>query len=134
MKDELPLMEAIRANAELVATVARRELDVEIDFSEASVRWLDGFVQRQYESGDPANVEGLVSTLGSFLGECIVRTHGGEWVSDDQGVGVAFDERNRAFPFAKIEKHLRNGREDSVLSFFTIIPILFRRPTRVAGE
>ena len=34
-------------------------------------RWLDGYIQRQHEQGDPAKRDGLVSTLGSFL----VRVH-----------------------------------------------------------
>jgi hypothetical protein len=39
---------------------------------------------------------------------------------------VRFDEKNAVFPFAKVAKQLENGSVDSVLSFFTIIPIVFR--------
>jgi hypothetical protein len=39
---------------------------------------------------------------------------------------VRFDAKNAAFPFAKVAKQLENGSADSVLSFFTAIPMVFR--------
>jgi hypothetical protein len=127
MADDLPMVERIRANAELVVSVAAKQLGEAVGYDEAGVRWLDGYIQRQHEQGDPANRDGLVSTLGSFLGECIVRTFGGEWAEVDGSWCVRFDDRNAAFPFAKVAKHLEHGAEDSVLSFFTVIPVVFRR-------
>jgi hypothetical protein len=127
MADDLPMVDRIRANAELVVSVAARQLGEAVWYDEAGVRWLDGYIQRQHEQGDPANRDGLVSTLGSFLGECIVRTFGGEWDEVDGSWCVRFDDRNGAYPFAKVAKQLDNGAEDSVLSFFTAIPVVFRR-------
>lgn len=121
------MVERIRANAELVASVAAKQLGKGVGYDEAGVRWLDGYIQRQHEQGDRANQDGLVNTLGSFLGECIVRTFGGEWAEVDGSWCVRFDDRNAAYPFAKVAKHLEHGAEDSVLSFFTAIPVLFRR-------
>jgi hypothetical protein len=40
---------------------------------------------------------------------------------------VRFDEKNWAFPFAKVAKQIENGREDSVLAFFDAIPLVFKR-------
>lgn len=119
------MIEHIRKNAELVQSVAREQLNVDVEFDLTAVEWLDGCVTRQHEQGDPNNVEGLVSTLGSFFGECVVQTYGGKWFEDENGWCVRFDEKNAVFPFAKIEKHLRNGPEDSVLSMFETIPLVF---------
>lgn len=127
MADELQMVDRIRANAELVVTVAAKQLGEAVGYDEAGVRWLDGYIQRQHEQGDPTKREGLTSTLGSFLGECIVRSYGGAWAEMDGSWCVRFDDRNAAYPFAKVSKHLEHGAEDSVLSFFTIIPVLFRR-------
>lgn len=98
-----------------------------VGFDEVGGRWLDGYIQRQHERSDPANRDGLVSALGSFLGECIVRTFGGEWAEGDGTWYVRFDDRNVAYPLTKVAKHLEHGAEDSVLSFFTAIPVVFRR-------
>ncbi len=127
MADNLSMVDRIRANAQLVLTVARDQLDTEVGFDEAGVRWLDGYIQRQHEQGNPANREGLASTLGSYLGECIIESYGGAWAEVDGSWCVRFDERNAACPFAKVGKQLEYGAEDSVLSFFTLIPVLFRR-------
>lgn len=127
MADDLPMVDRIRANAELVVSVAAKQLGVAVGYDEAGVRWLDGYIQHQHEQGNPANHDGLVSTLGSFLGECIIRSFGGAWAEVDGLWCVRFDDRNAAFPFAKVGKHLEHGAEDSVLSFFTAIPIVFRR-------
>lgn len=59
--------------------LAAKQLHQTVGYSEAGVRWLDGYIQQQHEQGDAANREGLVSTLGSFLGECIIHNFGGQW-------------------------------------------------------
>lgn len=119
------MIDQIKHNAMLVQSVARTQLKVNVDFDRSAVEWLDGFVTRQHENSDPNNMSGLVSTLGSFFGECIIQTFGGEWAQCEQEWCVQFDDKNAAFPFAKIEKHLKNGREDSVLSMFDAIPVVF---------
>ncbi|MEO0559803.1 MAG: hypothetical protein AAF170_16660 [Bacteroidota bacterium] len=121
------MLDRIHHNAELVQSVAHNHLGVEVGFDRAAVEWLDGYVTRQHDHGDPDNVKGLVSALGSFLGECIVQTYGGEWVEDAHDWGIRFDEQNAVFPYAKVEKHLRHGPEDSLLSFFDTIPVVFGR-------
>ena len=120
-------LHAVEANAELVLSMARERLGQDIGFDEPGVRWLDGYVQRQHEAGDPNLREALVSRLGSFLGKCVIETYGGYWTRFDGAVGVAFDAKNCVYPFAKIEKHLENGCEDTVHGFFTMIPIVFEK-------
>jgi hypothetical protein len=124
--DEMTMVERIRTNAELVVSLASEQLGKAVGYDEAGVRWLDGFIERQHQQGDPTSRDGLVSTLGSYLGECIVHSFGGQWAEID-GWCVRFDDKNAVYPFAKVAKHLEHGAEDSVLSFFTIIPIVFPR-------
>jgi hypothetical protein len=119
-------IEAIQSNAALVVSVARDQLGQELAFDEHAVRWLDGYIQRQYEAGDPSNRDGLVNPLGSFLGECIIRSFGGEWSKCDGSWCVRFDEKNAVLPFAKVAKQLESGSGDSVYSFFSVIPIVFQ--------
>jgi hypothetical protein len=121
------MLDRIRANAALVISLASKELGQDVGFDEAGVRWLDGFIQRQHDHGDPAIRTGLTQTLGSYLGECVLQCFGGSWAEDADGrLGVRFSEGNYAFPFAKVEKQLSNGAEDSVLSFFRAIPLVFK--------
>jgi hypothetical protein len=130
MTGESPSLEAIRRNAELVVSVAAQQLGETIGFDEAGVRWLDGYIQTQHEQGDPGARAGLINTLGSYLGECIIHVFGGGWSQTGGAWCVCFDERNSVFPFAKVAKHLENGVEDSVLGLFTAIPLLFSEAVR----
>lgn len=116
---------AIRENAALVLTIARTSLDQSIGFDEDGVRWLDGYIQKVRDHGDPETKSGLIDTLGSFLGECIIQTFGGEWSKDGLGWCVRLDSLNAAYPFAKVAKQLEFGAQDSVLSFFSAVPYAF---------
>jgi hypothetical protein len=127
MADDMPMAERIRRNAELVVSIAHEQLNVDIGYDEAGVRWLDGYAQRQHEQGNPEIRDGLVDTLGSYLGECIIQSFGGQWAEIDGSWCVQFSEGNAAYPHNKLRKQLENGAGDSVLSFFAAIPALFRR-------
>jgi len=113
----------LRANAELVVSTVRDNLQIQLTFDQAGVEWVDGYINR-LRAFPRERRSGLVSTLASFVGECIIRTFGGEWVEKDGWWGVQVSERIWACPFAKVEKQFDNGPEDSVASFFTCIPIL----------
>jgi hypothetical protein len=117
----------IEANAELVRTVAREKLDVDVGYDEAGVRWLDGYIDGQRDA-PPKIQDRLVSTLGSYLGECVRRQYGGQWVNDpEQGWAVAINENFSVYPFNKVQKQLTSADGESVLGFFTAIgPLLTR--------
>jgi hypothetical protein len=128
MIDEEKELAGIRANADLVVEKLGPSSDVEpFGFDEASLEWLDGFIERQREREDatPVFVDRMINILGSYLGECIIRSYGGRWSRGEEGWRVELDAKNAAFPFAKVRKQFENGEEDSVYSFFTLIPLVF---------
>lgn len=113
----------ILANAELVREVARKQLGTQVQYNEAGVRWLDGYIDVLKGSASEEVKAKLPHTLGSFLGECICQTHGGHWVRDPEGGWrVKINESVSVYPFNKVEKHLANEDGDSVLGLFTAIP------------
>lgn len=117
-------LEAIKANAALVLKAFEEHRTLAYD--EESVVWLDGYIERNRHDWDEQKAEKLVNILGSFFGECIRLNYGGEWRMLENGLGVAFSDGNAAFPFNKIRKQIQNGSEDSIASFYTAIPILFK--------
>lgn len=119
------MIDRIKQNAQLVVSIAENQLNTKIAFDREGVLWLDDYIQRQHEHGDPQNHEGLINTLGSFFGECIIATYGGEWQQTEYGWGITFGNQNAAFPFAKVAKQLENGSDDSVLAMFDSTPVLF---------
>jgi len=125
----------IRANAELVRKVARESLDVDVAYDEAGVRWLDGYIDNQRENAEPDVKERLPSTLGSYLGECVRTTFGGDWIQDPEGGwGVRINEKLTVFPFNKVREQLSDSEGNSVLAFFnTIAALLQGKPPNAAA-
>ena len=92
-----------------------------------SVRWVDGFIERQRQRPgfSATDVNGLVQTLGSFLGEALVACTDGQWAWDaeQQAIGIAFPSGNFVYPFNKVRKQLTNGRAagDSIAGLFDTV-------------
>jgi hypothetical protein len=94
------------------------------------VAWIDGFIERNRERFAEKDIDRVASMLASVVGECMIAVYGGSWVfNEKQGEwGIDLGEGlGTAFPASKIAKHLRNGSEDSVLSFFEVVGIIIQR-------
>ena len=67
----------IRANAELVIQSLGpiSDLGERFGYNRESIAWVEGFIERQRSRPDikPEEVQCLISILGSFLGECVIR-------------------------------------------------------------
>jgi hypothetical protein len=111
---------------ENLAESVRSELNLKYDAE--SVKFIEGFIERNKSSMDKEASKGLINSLGSFLGQCIISNYGGHWAIDKEtnAVCIAFDDLNKVYPFAKVSKQFENGLEDSVSSFYSIIPTLFK--------
>jgi hypothetical protein len=119
--------ENIKKNAQMTIEQLRPISKIDFGYNRESVKWLEGYVERLRQSGQlqpEAKLNGLVNTLGSFLGECIIRCYGGDWVKQNGMWGVAIGADFIAFPFNKIRKQMEGGLEEGIDSFFTSIPIL----------
>lgn len=113
----------IRANAAL-AVEEFRELSGEgFGYDAPSVAWVEGFIERlRKRYGEGGVPGGVVSVIGSYLGEAIIATAGGEWIDDAGGLGVQFANGDTAYPFVKVQKQFDQGLEDgeSIASFYDI--------------
>ncbi|MBS1639787.1 MAG: hypothetical protein JST94_02105 [Bacteroidetes bacterium] len=111
---------------ENLAELVKTELSLKYDTD--SVKFIEGFIERNKNSFDKEQSQGLINSLGSFLGQCIIENYGGQWQTDNETgwIAVVFDNNNKAYPFAKVSKQFDNGLEDSVYSFYTGIPTVFK--------
>jgi hypothetical protein len=119
--------EHLKANAEMTIQQLRPLSGMDFGYNGGSVEWLEGYIERLRQSGELASAEmkdRLTAVFGSFLGECIIRCHGGVWEQRDGAWCVAFDAKNAAYPFAKVRKQLDHGLDDGVGSFFDTIPLV----------
>jgi hypothetical protein len=66
--DDEPIEEIVRYNAELVIRQMKAGLGVNLAYDEASVVWLDGYIERNRSTLAQNTIDMLINTLGSFLG------------------------------------------------------------------
>ena len=111
---------------ENLAELVRKQLNLKYDAD--SIKFIEGFIERNKGNFEKEESKGLINSLGSFLGQCIIENYGGQWQLDNEAgsVAVVFDDKNKAYPFAKVSKQFENGLVDSVYSFYTIIPTIFK--------
>ncbi|MDB5223439.1 MAG: hypothetical protein JWN83_2106 [Chitinophagaceae bacterium] len=114
-------MEKLKALAESVRT------ELNLKYDRESVKFIEGFIERTKINLGETQVDGFINSLGAFIGQCIIENYGGEWKYDNEtGVtSVSITDQNIAYPFGKVRKQFENGLEDSVYSFYNVIPIVF---------
>jgi hypothetical protein len=111
----------IRANAELVVRMFARETDFGFGYDQESVQWLDAYIEQiRTSKWTEEEFTQLVSNLGSYLGEAIIKSFGGKWSLDQRGWAIRWDDFNLAYPFIRVAKQLQNGESDSIYSFFAV--------------
>ena len=120
--------ERIKELAQKLVATCSEKLGVSLGYDRASVEWLGGYIERIRPHLDEPSIGGITDSIGAFLGECIIANYGGRWREFEGTWGVFFSEsndRSAAFPFNKVRKQLLNGEEDSILSFYDVIPAVF---------
>lgn len=111
----------IRVNAELVIRMFTAATDFGFGYNEESVKWLDSYIDHiRQNTWTEEELNQMVSNLGSYLGETIIRSFGGVWSLDHRGWAIRWDDFNLAYPFIKVAKHFKNGPNDSIYSFFVV--------------
>lgn len=112
---------AIRANAELVIRMFADATEFKFGYDKDSVEWLDTYIEHiRQTTWTEEEFTQLVSNLGSYLGEAIIRSFGGQWSLDQRGWAIRWDDYNLVYPFIKVAKHLKNGEADSIFSFYSV--------------
>ena len=120
------LQENVKQNAEHTIKMFERSHNMTLNYDEKSIKFVDDFINQSGYKFDDKQKEQLINFLGSFLGECIRQNYGGNWELANAEPAVKFDEKNAVFPFNKIRKQFENGQEDSILSFYQVIPLVFK--------
>lgn len=79
------------AYAKDAVDVAKRNFQIDLDFSEESIQQIEAIASRQFavivEGDGPSdrNLETFCKIWGAYIGEVFRRHHGGEWVVPQEG-------------------------------------------------
>jgi hypothetical protein len=102
--------------------------NLKLEYDDNSVKYVEGFIERVKGQLNKEEEEGLINAITAFIGQCIIVNYGGKWELDKNRneLCIIFDTENMIYPFAKITKQFKNGIEDSVYSFYSVIPTVFK--------
>ncbi len=127
--------ERIRQAAEAFAAeavhLAREKFGVELDFSDESIRRLEGVLQKlraRLAEAQPTEqqVVRLAKMFGSYLGEVLRRNHGAQWgivtLEGQPTPGMRIDRGGTAcWPWGRLQNRLAGGAEDSVWQYYSAL-------------
>ena len=128
-----PIAENGSAFAQLFHDSALDINDVDLDYSAASLEWVDGFLQRQHDEGlTMADFAETVFVAGCYVGEVLCRQAGGHWVDrdtlDPHGAGslgmpilVSLPHGTTANPVGKAVKRFEGDPTDNLMYFYKVI-------------
>jgi len=112
--------------ADNAVAAAKEKFGVSLDFSENSLQQLDSLLQQAHEGykkasggGNPANIsiENTVRVWGSYFGEVIRRSLGGDWIVDQKNVFLQTGSR-RLDPFGQVRLQMADDPQNDIQSFF----------------
>lgn len=103
-------------------------IHLKLSYDADSVKRVEEFIEQTKSHLNSDNRKGLISSLGAFLGQSIIKNYGGRWLYDEKfkTVCVALPSGDRVYPVSKTAKQFENGLEDSIYSFFTVLPTVFK--------
>jgi hypothetical protein len=116
----------IKSSSEWISTALMSE-GYRADFTPSSLIELDRFFSEQSEDGT-AKADGLLAeglgqrlfAIGSYMGEVVRQTAGGEWVTNDRdpqgeiNVELRLPDGTICWPVQRAMKRFKNGAEDGV--------------------
>ena len=123
------------------AVAAAREFQIELDYSEESLKQVENILERMQNpipggaAASPApagaDTEDLCKVWGGYLGEVVRRRWGGEWVLETYPGGnvltVALSvPGGMVFPSMKIYRRLSQGDKENVWTFYCMMRDRFR--------
>ena len=90
---------------------------VSLNFDEPSILMIDELIHTAWPEEPPALLDNMILLWGSFLGEAIIKTLGGEWIESTDGWCVQIGDL-KIMVFNKIKKRFLNGDEDSISYYY----------------
>jgi hypothetical protein len=94
-----------------------------LDFNEEGVHVLHEFIKSDdcKELPDKER-DPLLFAGGCFLGECLIKKHGGQWRTEDNVPAVYLTDMEFAvYPTIRVLNQFRNGSSDSVKTLYKLV-------------
>lgn len=116
----------IKDAAERVRRIFFEQKIIELEYNEAGISWLAGYIERVRCRSEGVGRKNLIDMLGSFVAETCRREFGGQWIAYDKMLGLQLDNGVIMLPRNAVQKQFDFGCEacESISSFFTTNKLL----------
>jgi hypothetical protein len=136
---EAETLQLIDSYSDQVMKMLRANIDPSLGFDEKAIKILSDDLEggRHKYNEEKKNI--IANMYGAFLGKAIVQTNlggSGKWVKYNNDVGIVFNENSETIPFIALPinrafKHIENGDEYSIYSYFMAMPAaIFSAPKK----
>jgi hypothetical protein len=93
-----------------------------LDYSVDSLQRLDQFISEHFEPpGSKVVDENLVTQIGCYVGEVMIRQIGGSWAPEDKPEITGIGDMEAIRPLEKVRHRFENGRQDSLIWYYHAI-------------
>jgi hypothetical protein len=123
MADFTSIADMMQACAAEAVCAAHDQFGFTLDYSEASVQSLETILANIHLSEDKESMEQAVKTWGSYLGEVVRRSFGGDWeLVQPPGKAAAVPTLviagSQLYPLMKVYRRLTMGEPENVWKFY----------------
>lgn len=123
--DSLPA--GLRERARLVVETFETQFHVPMNYDEESIASIEVYLELIRELLTVENAEEFITSIGAYLGECLVRQCGGSWSNEPGWWSVRLADGVFASPFVQVRAQLQVGREQSVVRYFRCLSSLAKK-------
>lgn len=96
---------------------------LELDYSPGSLSQLDDLIDSNFGPGSADDHSSLIVGMGCYLGEVVIRNHGGAWHADEEffrSPAVVIEGRlqTHTFPISRVWRRFEYGPEHSLVGYY----------------
>lgn len=127
-----PSPQVMHLFAQQYVDVVRQNDRFQLDYSVASIKFVDAFLQRFRDAGITAhNFAETIFVAGAYVGQVMVQHAGGQWVSSQEAgptvagnmmtVVIKLPNDTYTDPISKAFKRFHNGKSDELQYFYQVM-------------
>ena len=113
---------------EKTVNIFKEHFGIDLNKDSESIKYLSEFITVKSSEFELEEQEAWLNLIGAFLGQAIINVYGGSWIEIDtpnaydrdfelSNPCVELHDGSVCFPFARVQKQLKNGEENSIYSY-----------------
>ena len=104
-------------------TMMQESYGLDLDYSPDSLRQLEQLIGAHFGPGSADANAALIVSMGCYVGEVIIRSHGGRWAPNEEffnqpAVVIEGKLQTHTFPIGRVWKRFEYGNDQSLVAYY----------------